>query len=325
MDEGESAGTSLAELNDRQVRMVSAPLATVTELAIEAVGKQLGSPSAWVDAVRDALSPADVALLALSFGPGAPSFVPDAVLPIPDGFAAGFDDEVERILDERACSLEGELHVTGFAVEPPWSYVAKAPQRWLEAHLAALRRAWVAVEPLWIRAVPLLEREVERVGTALASGSFSHLMDGLSLKGHVEGDHWYSRPGAPPAQLGPGLVVQPMLTGPQARLISGHGTVEYIAYPLPGAGRVGYGTRALPRDTPLGALLGEPRAGILRRLDLPTPAGKLAVDLYFAPSAISHHLNAMERAGLVVRERQGRNVLVRRSGRGTALLQIYEP
>jgi len=130
METGEPVGgTSLADLGDRQVRMVTAPLVTVTELAIEAVGTDLGSPSPWVAAVRSALQPADRAMLSLSFGPGTPAFVPDAVLPVPECFAAGFDDEAERVLDESADGLAAEIHTAGLAPEPPWSYVAEGPQR----------------------------------------------------------------------------------------------------------------------------------------------------------------------------------------------------
>ena len=309
--------------------MVSAPLVTVTELAIEAVGVGLGTPPPWVTAVRSALDPADLALLGRSFGPGTPAFVPDAVLPVSAGYSAGFDDETERVLDETVDGLEAEIHTAGLAGEPPWSLVAKDPRRWAKAYLGALRRAWRAVEPLWHRAGPLLEREVERVGAALASGALPHLLDGLTHRGHVAGDRWYLLPGAAPAVLLPGMVLQPMLVGPRARLVAGDGGVGYVAYPLPGIGRIdptGLGeSSGRPRETQLGALLGEPRADILRRLDRPTPAGRLAVDLHFTPSAITHHVNALTRAGLVSREREGRQVLVSRSARGSALLQIYEP
>lgn len=327
-----AGGTSLAELGERQVRVVSAPLATVTELAIEAAaGLDLGSPSPWVAAVRAALHPADLAVLGPCFGPGTPPFVPDAVLPVPGAHSVGFDEELERALDEAATGLVAEIHLHGLADRPPWSTVARSPRRWAEAHLAAVRRAWHAVEHLWHRAAPLREREVERVGAALASGSLPHLLDGLSRKGHVAGDHWYPRPGADPAVLLPGLVLQPMVIGPRARLTAGDGGVGYIAYPLPGVARLGTarpnGADGPPpaQATPLGALLGEPRAEILRRVDRPTPAGRLATDLLFTPSAITHHVNALARAGLVTRHRQGRQVLVTRSPRGSTLLHLYEP
>jgi DNA-binding MarR family transcriptional regulator len=41
------------------------------------------------------------------------------------------------------------------------------------------------------------------------------------------------------------------------------------------------------------------------------------------PSAATHHVTALEAAGLVTRERSGRHVLVRRTARGDALLELY--
>lgn len=76
--------------------------------------------------------------------------------------------------------------------------------------------------------------------------------------------------------------------------------------------------------TGLDALIGAPRAEILRRLDAVLTAGELARNMLYTPSVITHHLTAMERAGLVTRERRGRQVLVHRSPRGTSLLRLYE-
>ena len=42
------------------------------------------------------------------------------------------------------------------------------------------------------------------------------------------------------------------------------------------------------------------------------------------PSAATHHVSALEAAGLVRRERRGRHVVVRRTARGEALLALYE-
>jgi DNA-binding transcriptional ArsR family regulator len=42
------------------------------------------------------------------------------------------------------------------------------------------------------------------------------------------------------------------------------------------------------------------------------------------PSGVTHHVRALESAGLITRERRGSNVLVHRSARGTALLGLYE-
>jgi hypothetical protein len=115
-----------------------------------------------------------------------------------------------------------------------------------------------------------------------------------------------------------------MLIGPGARLVvERDGAVVRLAYPLPGARRLD--PRKGGGGSSLEALLGEPRAGILRRIDRPTTPGRLARDMQFSPSAITFHLDALERAELATRRRQGRHVVVRRTARGTALLHLYEP
>ena len=75
---------------------------------------------------------------------------------------------------------------------------------------------------------------------------------------------------------------------------------------------------------PLAALLGAPRARILRRLDRALTAGGVAKELAFGPSAASHHLGVLEQAGLIDRQREGRRVLIHRTARGTRLLALYE-
>ena len=60
------------------------------------------------------------------------------------------------------------------------------------------------------------------------------------------------------------------------------------------------------------------------RLDRPATAGELAELLHAVPSVASHHLRALEAAGLITRTREGRRVRVRRSARGTELVVLYE-
>lgn len=73
----------------------------------------------------------------------------------------------------------------------------------------------------------------------------------------------------------------------------------------------------------LDALLGARRAAILRTLERPETPGHLAAVLNATPGAASYQLNTLEAAGLITRRRVGREVVVRRTRRGTALLAIY--
>jgi DNA-binding transcriptional ArsR family regulator len=89
---------------------------------------------------------------------------------------------------------------------------------------------------------------------------------------------------------------------------------------------VGYPLRTRPRDPEptLHALLGIPRARILRELDAPATNNRLAAVLQTVPSAATHHVSALAAAGLVVRDRSNGSLLVRRTARGDALVALYD-
>ena len=63
----------------------------------------------------------------------------------------------------------------------------------------------------------------------------------------------------------------------------------------------------------LSALLGPQRALLLVALHRPLSIGSLAEALMAVPSAATHHVDALEAAGLVRRERAGRRVIVHRT------------
>lgn len=73
----------------------------------------------------------------------------------------------------------------------------------------------------------------------------------------------------------------------------------------------------------LEALLGWQRAQVLRGLDAEQRPAEVAQALRMVPSGATHHLTRLEASGLVVRERRGRHVVVKRTARGTALLDLY--
>lgn len=323
---------TMAQVTGQQVQMALSPLPTVTILVIdfvEARGQPTGPPTSWRRALRDVLEPSDLAALSAVFQPGGTGFLPDCLTPRPTAFTASFDDELERVAAVPCDELASEIDEAG-TVASSWSVVARAPHRWRDAYLMAMRRAWSGLAPLWTQAAPLLDREAERVGLALTRGAFGPLLDGLHPRGHVDDDRWIVDGAS--RTFATNLRLAPMLTTTKAVLLgTADGTTEhdedvvYLAYPAPGARRLVDNQNRQPasRATALEALLGAPRAAILQCLDRPTPAGRLARDLLLSPSAISHHLTALERAGLITRQRAGRQVLVHRSARGTTLLHLY--
>jgi DNA-binding transcriptional ArsR family regulator len=225
--------------------------------------------------------------------------------------------------------LLADLHDDG-QLGTPSAAVARAPRRWLDAYAQALERAWTALAALWARATPLLEREAERIERALSLGAFDRVLDGLHPDGRVTHDRWrIPCPTDAPVTIGDELLLVPMLIGPRATLVmTENRAVTYLAYPLRGAHGL---TSSVSRNRSLGgslaleALLGAPRAKILRSLDRARSAGQIAHALQLSPGAVTHHLTALERAGLIIREPHGRHVLAHRTTRGTTLLALYEP
>jgi DNA-binding transcriptional ArsR family regulator len=71
------------------------------------------------------------------------------------------------------------------------------------------------------------------------------------------------------------------------------------------------------------ALLGWQRARILKGLDVALRPGQIAEALRMVPAGATHHLSRLEAAGLVIRKRRGRHVVVERTARGSALLELY--
>lgn len=302
------------------VRVSSAPLITVARLMIEAVSALTRSPGSWWEPVRAALEPSDHIVLEPLSGPGA-RFLPDGLLPLPEASSSPFELQLDQVTALAEEDLVGALARAKLLDSRSWRAVASSPRRWLEAYAASLRRAWTPLQPLWERTAPLVEREFERIGVALARGAFDTMLAEAEPLDHQGTLHR-------PAELGSRLVLIPTIASTMAscwhRDASGH--IDGVAYLLPGVDRLA-GPDGLGRPNTvsgLDALVGKPRADILRCLDSALTAGRIARDMHYTPSVITHHLAALERADLVVRERHGRLVLVRRSARGTALLRLYE-
>lgn len=314
----------MPDLVGQQVRVSAAPLVTVTMLLMEALGNTKGSPPAWYGPVRSSLSSEDLATFTPMIGSRSLPFFPGCLLPEPTAFAPTFEEQLDQVATISPDELVSDL-VHHRLVDTPWAPVASAPGTWLDAYLACLRRAWTGAQPLWQLAQPLIEREVTRIGAAVVQGTFDVLMGQLSPRLTVVDGCWKMTRHEDPFPLASEIVLVPIVAGPKALFLDQNGDdlASCVAHPLPHAWRSGeFDGRARNGDS-LAALLGEPRAGLLRRLEQPVTPGSLAESMIYAPSAISHHLHTLEKAGLVERERHGRHILVHRTGRGTALLNLY--
>lgn len=103
----------------------------------------------------------------------------------------------------------------------------------------------------------------------------------------------------------------------------------WVAWDLPSSYAIVYpargllgGDRAAASPDAVAALLGSRRAELLRALSAPISTTQLHAQTGGAISSVSEHLHVLLDAGLVQRQRSGRNVLYYRSALGDALLGI---
>jgi hypothetical protein len=288
------------------------PLMTVASVLIDVLGIPRGTPVDWLRAARGSQDGVHLSALAPVFSRSARPALPDCLLPRPAAGVNVFTEELARIATTPVDVIVEQLAADALT-SAGWQLVIRNPQRWRDVYCNALERVWTELHPAWVRVADQLEAELGEIAPAL-------VVDRLSPCAL-----------APIARLGLGehpvadaCVFTPLLGGPRAGFVQiVDGLITYVAYPSPAttAATGGPAPHEAPGD--LAQLLGEPRSQLLCRVARPKSAGDLATDLMLAPSVVSHHLTFLERAGLVRRERTGRNVFVRRTERADALIQIY--
>jgi DNA-binding transcriptional ArsR family regulator len=307
-------------------RVALTPLPSLSSALRDAAGaRRGGTPAAWCEAIRRHLHSKDYETLAPFITPG-PMLVPDPLLGLTNPSGESFTDAAERMMATPTGFLAEEIAACSAATgNPAWREAERDPARWLRRYVGAVLRAWKGFGPVWCHARTALDREMVRVAVATARDAQLELLDGLLDDASVKDGRWnvacafYEGRVRFPED---GLVLIPLVAGQRSSIVArSGGVVGSIAYPL----RSGLTAEATQRsEATLEALLGIPRAHILRNVGSPASVGMLARVLRAVPSAATHHVAALEAAGLVARNRRGRNVLVRRTARGDALLQLYD-
>jgi DNA-binding transcriptional ArsR family regulator len=307
-------------------RVAVTPLPSLHAAVREAAGgKASGMSLAWSEAIRRQLTAKDHATLAPLATQGA-TLIPDPLVGLADPPGESLKDGIERMMATPDDALLAEIEECLAATRNEgWREAQRDPSRWLRRYVASLLRAWKGFGPIWRQARPALGREVERIGMSAALDAQLELLDGLLVDAGVDDGRWYcpcefyeGRARFPEQ----GVVLMPLLGGERRQVLVRRGEVmETIIYPLRSLPGVAHGA---PPSGALESLLGGPRAAILRALGCPLSIGRLAETLRSVPSAATHHVSALEAAGLVSRDRTGRHVLVRRTERGEALLALYE-
>jgi DNA-binding transcriptional ArsR family regulator len=318
----------IGRLEDATVRVSLDPYLSTLALTTDALGgRRRGAPESWRRRIRAAVSPLSARAVWPLVAPGH-SVTPDCVSPLNPVLEISVDEQLERLRTLSPDELLADLHrVFGSAPPVHWRAVARQPRPWLRAYADAVGQAWSVTRQFWQEARPLLDREVARMGTAVVRGRLDAVLGGIHPDGRFE-DGVLKIRDPEPARFelaGRPLVLVPMVAGGDALICSlDRPDAVWLGYPVPGVGGLFHGTPPPARGDTLELLLGPIRAQMLRAVARPVTMGELAALTGLAPSAVTYHCERLVTAGLVRRERRGREVRVTRTPRADGLAELFD-
>ncbi|MFE1295222.1 ArsR/SmtB family transcription factor [Streptomyces sp. NPDC058731] len=319
----------LGTLDDLRLSVAGHQGATVLSLVADVLGgRGHGVPRPWRRMVLEAVPATAGQVLRPLFDPGY-SVIPDCVTPTASMPRGDIATQCAQLGDLSADVLLAELEREfGGALPAQWRPVVDRPARWIRAYTQIIQAVWQAFRPVWDRAGPLLERESERVGSAVVRGCADTVLSGLSSRFRLTGDRLLlPDPQNDTYSLdGRRLVLVPVVSGPGTSLFAlDRSDLVWIGYPLPGLGRLWEGgpdPRPDPRTDVLTLVVGDVRARILRAAGAPATMGDVAARVGCSPANLTHHCARLEQSGLIVRRREGQHVRLRRTARGDALVDL---
>ncbi|MFI9811230.1 winged helix-turn-helix domain-containing protein [Saccharothrix variisporea] len=323
-------GFDLGDPDDVRASVTVTPLPTMLALLADIAGeRRRGLPPGRQDGISAAVRPRVRHALSVLTVPGYAS-IPDCLVPTELGTQDGIEPELQRLHELTDDDLVRGLEACYGPGRIPahWSRVLRQRRRWLGDYADAMAAVWKAVEVVWRRGAPLLEREVERLGRAVVTGGLPVVLGSLSPLTRCVGGTLLLPAGGSggPGLAGRRLVFAPMLSAPRSLVFNlGHPELPWLGYPIPGVARLWAGTddaRGPGRANALELVCGDVRAAILRALDRRTTMGRLADVVGTSRNALSYHARCLEDAGLVLRRREGREVGIERTERGDRLLDL---
>lgn len=311
----------LGDLGCVRASVAHAPYVSVLGVMKEVMsGHSRGLPADLTWRVARSVSAAGHHALAPMHGPGS-TVVPDCLHP-GVRLHRNLADSLADVRDQSPADASASI-LAEFTAELPtsWRQPATHTRRWLDDVATAAAEVARSIAPEWRTHLGALDAEMDRVERALESGRLDLVLNSLNPRLEFKGGT-LSFDDATPVNVNldnRALIMVPMFGG--ARLLyvglDGPHTVV-IGYPVPRR----HTTERASGRTALTELLGETRTQLLLALTTPTTAGVLARTLGCAPSSLSFHLDRLEAADLIERQRAGNRVMVRRSARADALLDV---
>ena len=310
-----------------EVRVALDPYISVLALTTDALGRRRGAPEAWRRRILSSLSPSGARAILPITAPRH-SVTPESVTPLSPAREEPVHTQVEWLHAMSEDDLLGDIHqVFGQTPPPQWQGALRRPRNWVHDYADAMADAWRAVEPMWIKSKPILEREVRRVGAAAVRGGLDLILDRLHPASRLD-NHVLRIPDPEPATIDLGdrpLVLVPMLSGVRALICNlERSDAVWIAYPIPrmdtaAAHKIGWPVRS---DL-LGSVMGPVHARILLALERPHTISQLGRLSRLAPSALAHHCERLAAAGLVQHEKLWNEVWISRTSRGMGMVALF--
>ncbi len=318
----------LGDTGTTQVKVAVSPHVSLVSMLVEVVGGyDRGLPAAWRRQVASAI-PEQGYRAASALTRRGTSVQPDFIVPISpvQDASAASQAETLRGLSETDV-LKGLEEVFGDRLPAHWRQAADHPRRWAPSLADAFTAARLATEHLWTKARPLLDREIERIGVASVRGGTDAVLGLLRPHFRFQGGALLL-PDTEPARYtarGRKLILVPMLAGCRSAVANfDEEDAIWIGYPLPGLDGLLDNGKAEPRPgvDGLDLVVGAHRAKLLRHLRRPARMGEIANLLSCAASTATYHCEQLVSAGLIQRHREGQVVLVVRTPRGDALVDL---
>lgn len=318
---------SLAPMDMLKVSVLHHPGNTLFSLLLDALGAATEQvPARLRNLVRGALPAAEIELISplRTHRMG----IPDCLTPLADPdigsalliVAEQNPDEIARQTEQFCLRFHGHI-------PPAWRRMVDQPRPYALAFARVFEAVWRAYEPVWRQARPVLWRETERIGTAVVTDTLPVALAGQAnhcWRLHGETLHCATSTAADTARRARRLVLTPLVSGATAASFSiEHPDRIELAYPAPGLALVLQDPAAPPPADGLTALLGAARARILRHCAHDPTMAEVAALIGATPATATHHCRQLEAAGLVERQRRGRQVRLRQTARGQAVVDLY--
>lgn len=246
---------------------------------------------------------------------------PDFLNPYPSSPLRRIDEELDQLAELSVDQVRRDLVAAHGQLPEVYSGRGRAPARRM---LHALGDYWrLCLEPHWGKMRAVLDADVIHRGRVMAQEGTGRMLAMLSPTVELSGSVLSVRLRSPIVRTervgDAALTLVPTLFTRRASvpLLPEHGPV--IMYAARGQGSMW--AEGIPGGfEPLAELIGRRRASLLVALEEPLSTTTLGVRTGTTPSAVSPHLQALKRAGLVTSARHGRSVLYLRTELADQLL-----